>query len=115
MNIQSNLSGPSLEHDPQPLKLENNFFSIFSTGKHLSCSTHWSPALKAPSAPSFTKIQVVARNKKRKDTCSTTAAAAVTAAASNRGGRLAAAGLGLLWAAFSPGTIAMVARGIKHS
>jgi hypothetical protein len=43
----------------------------------------------------------------------TAAAAAVTAAAraSNRGGTLAAVGLSLLWAAFFPGTIAMVASG----
>ena len=69
-NIQSNLSGSSLEHDdPQPLQIENYFswfLLFFSTGKHLSCSTQWSPALKAPSAPSFTKIQVVACNKTRK-------------------------------------------------
>jgi hypothetical protein len=59
------------------------------------------PALKASSAPSFTKIQVLALNKKLKDACSTTTAAAVTAAASDRGGRFAAARLSLLWAAFS--------------
>ncbi len=45
----------------------------------------------------------------------TAAAAAVTAATSDRRGTLAAVGLSLLWAAFSPGAIAMVARGIKHS
>jgi hypothetical protein len=92
-------------------------FLIFSAGNHLSCSTHssWSPALKAPSAQSFTKIQVVARNKKRKDVRDTAAAAAVTAATSDRRGTLAAVGLSLLWAAFSPGALAMVASGIKHS
>ncbi len=30
-------------------------YSIFSTGKHLCWSSHWSPALKEPSAPSCTK------------------------------------------------------------
>ncbi len=43
----------------------------------------------------------------------TVAAAAVTAATSDRGGRLAAVRLSLLWATFSPGTIAMVAHGIN--
>jgi hypothetical protein len=117
-NIQSNLSDSSLEHDPPPLLIEINFFLDFHTGNHLSCLTHWSPALKAPSAPSFTKIQVVARNKKLKDVRDTAAAAAVTAATSDRlawRGTLAAVGLSLLWAAFSPGALAMVARGIKQS
>jgi hypothetical protein len=65
MNIQSNISGSALEHDPLPLQ-NVFFFLIFSSGKHLSCLTHWSPALKAPSAPSFTKIQVVASDKTSK-------------------------------------------------
>ncbi len=42
------------------------FFFLKSQGKRLSCLTHWSPVLKAPSAPSFTKIQVIARYKTRK-------------------------------------------------
>ncbi len=66
MNIQSNLARSSLEHDPPPLQIEIYFFLIFSADKHLSCSTHLSPALKAPSAPSFTKIQVIACDKTRK-------------------------------------------------
>ncbi len=68
-NEHSIQSGSSLEDDPPPLhclQIEIKFFSIFSASKHLSCSAHWSPTLKAPSAPSFTKIQVVARNKTRK-------------------------------------------------
>ncbi len=52
---------------------------------------------------------------KRKDARDTAAAAAVTASTSDRRGTLVAVGLSLLWAAFSPGAIAMVARGIKHS
>ncbi len=52
---------------------------------------------------------------KRKAARDTATAAAITAATSDRRGTLAAVGLSLLWAAFSPGTIAMVARGIKHS
>jgi hypothetical protein len=68
------LSGSSLEHDPQPepLQIEIDFFLDFqrrqSSKLFDSESTHWSPALKAPLAPSFTtgKIdsEVVASNKK---------------------------------------------------
>ncbi len=65
MSIQSNLSGSSLEHDPRPLQTEC-FPSWFQRRQASSCSTPWSPALKAPLAPSFTKIQGVARNKTRK-------------------------------------------------
>jgi hypothetical protein len=36
MNIQSNLSGSSLEHDSPPLQIEFFFFSIFSAGRQSS-------------------------------------------------------------------------------
>jgi hypothetical protein len=101
LNIQTNhLPGPALEHDSQPLQIEIYLFIV-----QASCSTHWSPGLKAPC---FTKIQVVASDKtrKQKDACDTAAAASepsVTAAARDKGGRLAAVGLSLLWVAFPPG------------
>ncbi len=37
------------------------YISIFRAGKHLCYMSHWSPAMRVPSAPSLTKIQVVAR------------------------------------------------------
>ncbi len=99
--------------------IRNKFvFSLFSAGKRRSCSTHWSPVLKAPSAPSITKFQVVARYKTRNTERrfrDTAPAAAVTAATSDRQGTLAAVGLSLLWSAFPSDAIAMVASGIKHS
>ncbi len=99
MNIQTNLSGSSLEHDLPPSQTNIEFFSIFRAGKHLSCLTHWSPALKAPSPPSFTKLPAT-RQGKLKDTRNTAAAASFTAATSDRGGTREAVGLSLLWLPF---------------
>jgi hypothetical protein len=102
MNIQSNLPGSSLEHVLPPLQLEF-FFSVFSAGKRLSCSTHWSSVLKARNTE---------RSLRHCSSCR-------SHATSDRRRMLAAVGLSLLWAAFSPGATiainAMVARGIKHS
>ncbi len=94
-----------------------NFFSIFSAGKGLCCSTHWSPALnlawRHPQphlSPRFKSLPATRLGKRPgNDARNTTASATAAAAAAcdmEGGGRLEA---------FSPGTIAMVARGIKHS
>jgi hypothetical protein len=117
MTIQSNLSGSSLEHYPPPWQIELYFFSIYSADKHLRYSTHWSPALKDPSAdprphlsPRFKSLPVTKLGKRNDGLC-TIAAAAVTVASSDTGGRSAAVELSLLLAAFPY----CVARGIKHS
>jgi hypothetical protein len=118
MNNHSNLSGTSLEHDLSPLQLEINLFSQFSAQASVKALRHighlsWRHPLPHLS-PRFKSLPAT-RLGKRKAARDTAATAAVTAATSDRRGTLAAVGLSLLWAAFSPGTIAMVARGIKHS
>jgi hypothetical protein len=118
MNIQSNISGSSLEHDPQPLQIEINFFLDF---QHRQSSKLFNTLVTCPEGrvgPIFhqdsSSCPQQEKERRLRHHCSRRPAA-VTAAASDRGGRLAAAGLSLLWAAFSPGTIAMVASGVKHS
>jgi hypothetical protein len=68
---------------------------------------------KTPATPPPPLQSPPPRQGKWKDARDTAAAAAVTAATSDRRGTLAAVGLSLLWAALSPGAIAMVARGIN--
>ncbi len=114
----SNLSCSSLEHDLSPLELEINLFSQFSAQarvKTLQHIGHLSWRHPVPHLSPRFKSLPATRLGKRKAACDTAAAAAVTTATSDRWGTLAAVGLSLLWEAFSPGAIAMVARGIKHS
>ncbi len=125
MNNHSNLSGSSLEHDLLPLQWEINLSSQFSAQASVKALWHighlsWRHPLPHPS-PRFKSLPAT-RLGKLNATRYTAAAAAVTAAvaavttaSSDRRGTLAAVGLSLLWAAFSPGAIAMVERGIKHS
>ncbi len=118
LNIQSNLSVSSLEHDLLPLQLEINLFFQFSAQASVYAVQHidhlyWRHLLSHLS-PRF-KLFPATRLGKQKDARDTAAAAAVAAATSDRRGTLAAVGLSLSWAIFAPGVIAMVTRGIKHS
>ncbi len=95
------------------------FFLIFSTGKHLCwltvTLTHWLPALKAPSAPSLTKIQVVASYKIRKTErrprhCSRSRR---HCRHQQQRGKVCGSRVEPFEVAFSPGIIAIVMRGIS--
>jgi hypothetical protein len=131
VNIQSNLSDSSQEYDLQPLQLEIHLFSQFSAQAtcpegtlcpifHQDSSCCPGPLQdkengKTPATPLPPLQSPPPRQGKRNDAQDTAAAAAVTAATSDRRGTLVAVGLSLLSAALSPGAIAMVVCGIKHS